>query len=309
MSRAASSGKNSSLILYHIGALLIVVAWGVSFVSTRILLDNGLHPIEIYIYRFFLAYFFMLLIAHKKFRSNSWRDEGLFMVCGLCGGSIYYISENVALEYTLVSNVSLITSLSPLITAILLGILYKSERPSKGLYIGSGIAIIGVACVIFNSSFMLDIKPLGDMLALLSALTWSIYSLVLRKLNVQYDALFITRKTFFSGVVTALPFLAIEPDISSPALLLDPVIAGNILFLALFASLLAFLLWTMVVGKLGPVTASNYIYFQPVVTLIFSAIILSEKLSVVGITGCVLILTGVWLSDWLSRRELVKTAR
>ncbi len=309
MSRAASSGKNSSLILYHLGALLIVVAWGVSFVSTRILLDNGLHPIEIYIYRFILAYLFMLVISHKKFRSNSWRDEGLFMVCGLCGGSIYYISENVALEYTLVSNVSLITSLSPLITAVLLGILYKSERPSKGLYIGSGIAIIGVACVIFNSSFMLDIKPLGDMLALLAALTWAIYSLVLRKLNVQYDALLITRKTFFYGVITALPFLAIEPDISSPALLLDPVILGNILFLALFASLLAFLLWTIVVGKLGPVTASNYIYFQPVVTLIFSAIILSEKLSVVGITGCVLILTGVWLSDLLSRRELEKAAR
>lgn len=309
MSRAASSGKNSSLILYHLAALLIVVAWGVSFVSTRILLDNGLHPIEIYIYRFILAYFFMLIISHRKFKSNSWRDEGLFMVCGLCGGSIYYISENVALEYTLVSNVSLITSLSPLITAVMLGILYKSERPSKGLYIGSGIAIIGVACVIFNSSFMLDIKPLGDMLALLSAVTWSIYSIVLRKLNVQYDALFITRKTFFYGVVTALPFLAIEPEISSPALLLDPVVLGNILFLALFASLLAFLLWTMVVGKLGPVIASNYIYFQPVVTLIFSAIILSEKLSVVGITGCVLILTGVWLSDWLSRRELVRTAR
>ncbi|MCM1520468.1 MAG: DMT family transporter [Lachnoclostridium sp.] len=303
MSRRHSDRKKTSLIWYHLGAVLIVLAWGISFVSTKVLLENGLHPIEIYIYRFLLAYLFMLIISHKRFSSNSWRDEGLFLVCGLCGGSLYYISENVALEYTLVSNVSLITSLSPIITAMLLGALYKSERPSNGLYIGSLIAFIGVGFVIFNSSFMLDIKPMGDLLALLSAFTWSIYSLVLRKLNVQYDALFITRKTFFYGVVTALPFLAVEPNISSPTLLLRPAVIGNILFLALFASLIAFLLWTVVVGKLGAVKASNYIYFQPVVTLIFSAIILSERISVVGITGCILILIGVWLADWLPRRK------
>lgn len=306
MRRASVKGNKSALIWYHIGAMLIVLAWGVSFISTKVLLDYGLHPIEIYIYRFLLAYLFMLTVSHKQFASNSLRDEGLFIICGLCGGSIYYISENVALEYTLVSNVSLITSLSPIITAILLGALYKSERPGKGLYIGSTIAFVGVACVIFNSSFMLDIKPLGDLLALLAALTWAIYSLVLRKLNALYDAMFITRKTFFYGVVTALPFMAIEPEISSPSLLIEPMVLGNLLFLALFASLLAFLLWTIVVGKLGAITANNYIYFQPVVTLVFSAIILDERVSAVGITGCCLILLGVWLSDWLQRREIKK---
>ena len=304
MSRSNSLGKHSTTIWYHLAALLIVVAWGVSFISTRILLDSGMHPIEIYIYRFLLAYVFMLLISHKQFRSHSWRDEGLFVICGLCGGSIYYISENVALEYTLVSNVSLITSLSPIITAILLGALYKSERPDRGLYIGSAVAFIGVGFVIFNSSFMLDIKPLGDLLALLAALTWAIYSLVLRRLNVQYDALFITRKTFFYGVVTALPFLAIEPEVSSVTQLFNLTVIFNLLFLALFASLLAFLLWAIVVGKLGAITANNYIYFQPVVTLVFSAIILGERISIVGITGCVMILLGVWLSDWLPRRNL-----
>ncbi len=304
MSRSTSAGKNSTLIWYHLGALLIVVAWGVSFISTRVLLDSGLHPIEIYIYRFLIAYVFLLMISHKQFRSHSWRDEGLFLMCGLCGGSIYYISENVALEYTLVSNVSLITSLSPILTAILLGILYKSERPGRGLYVGSTVAFIGVGFVIFNSSFMLDIKPLGDMLALLAAMTWAIYSIVLRRLNVQYDALFITRKTFFYGVITAIPFLVIEPEIAPLSLLLDWTVLANILFLALFASLLAFLLWTMVVGKLGAVTANNYIYFQPVVTLVFSAIILGDPISAVGITGCALILIGVWLSDWLPRQNM-----
>ena len=168
-----------SAIWFHLGALLTVTAWGISFVSTKILLDNGLRPAEIYVYRFVLAYLIVFCACHKKIWSNSWRDELLFMTCGLCAGSIYFIAENTALEYTLVSNVSLITSVSPLLTAIMVGAIYKSERPSKGTLIGSLVAFIGVACVIFNSSFVIKMNPLGDMLSLLAAFSWAIYSLVL----------------------------------------------------------------------------------------------------------------------------------
>ena len=103
-------------------------------------LDNGLRPAEIYVYRFVLAYLIVFCACYKKIWSNSWRDELLFMTCGLCAGSIYFIAENTALEYTLVSNVSLITSVSPLLTAIMVGAIYKSERPSKGTLIGSLVA-------------------------------------------------------------------------------------------------------------------------------------------------------------------------
>ena len=64
------------------------MAWGVSFISTKVLLESGLHPIEIYIYRFAIAYLAMLLICHKKILSNSLRHEFMFMLCGLFGGSI-----------------------------------------------------------------------------------------------------------------------------------------------------------------------------------------------------------------------------
>ena len=226
------------------------------------------------------------------------------MLGGMVGGSIYFIAENVALEYTLVSNVSLITSLSPLLTVLLIGFLYRSERPGRETILGSTVAFLGVGLVIFNSSFNLSINPLGDLLSLLAAFCWAIYSIILKRVNPLYSALFITRKTFFYGVITALPFLLIESEIASPSVLMQPKLLLNLLFLALYCSMFAYLLWAMAIGKLGAVKANNYMYFQPVVTLVFSFLILGEKISAVGYTGCAMILLGVWMSDYLQQRKL-----
>ena len=290
-----SFSSKSSLLLYHAGAAIAVIGWGISFISTKVLLGSGLNPIEIYIYRFAIAYLALLIFSHKRIRSNSWRHELLFMLGGMVGGSIYFIAENVALEYTLVSNVSLITSLSPLLTVLLIGFLYRSERPGRETILG---------LVIFNSSFNLSINPLGDLLSLLAAFCWAIYSIILKRVNPLYSALFITRKTFFYGVITALPFLLIESEIASPSVLMQPKLLLNLLFLALYCSMFAYLLWAMAIGKLGAVKANNYMYFQPVVTLVFSFLILGEKISAVGYTGCAMILLGVWMSDYLQQRKL-----
>ena len=293
----------SPKMVYHLAALLIVLAWGVSFVSTKVLLDNGLRPAEIYIYRFLLAYLLVLCVCHKRMFSNSLRDELLFATCGLCGGSIYFIAENTALEYTLVSNVSLITAISPLLTTFLIGMIYKSERPSKGIYIGSIVALLGVACVIFNSSFVVKMNPIGDLLSFAAALSWAVYSLVLRKLNALYSIMFISRKTFFYGVLTALPYMLTEPEITSPTVLLQADVWPHMLFLGVFASMIAYVIWAQSVKHLGAITASNYIYLQPIVTLIASVIILSETITIVGYLGCALILGGLWLGDYLTRKK------
>ena len=136
--------SQGSLLWYHIGAILTITAWGVSFVSTKVLLDHGLQPTEVYVYRTLLAYILILCVCHKRIFSNSLRDELLFVACGLCAGSLYFIAENTALEYTLVSNVSLIVTLSPLITTLLVGAIYKSEKPGKGVLAGSLVALFGV---------------------------------------------------------------------------------------------------------------------------------------------------------------------
>ena len=299
--------SNKSLIFGHLGALLCVSMWGVSFVSTKVLLNAEMQPVEIYIYRFALAYLIILALKHKRWFANNWRDEGLLCLCGILAGSIYFLAENFALRYTLVSNVSLLTSLSPLITTLLVGALYKSGRPGSGMIAGSMVAFFGVACVIFNSSFNLEINPLGDLLALAAAFSWSLYSLILKRLNANYDVWFITRKTFFYGVLTALPFITVEPPKYNPIEICQNwSLLGNILFLGLGASLVAYVLWSETVKKVGAIKANNYMYLQPVVTLIVSVLALGEAISFVGIMGCVLILLGLWLGDYLTRRQKMK---
>ncbi|MDE6486776.1 MAG: DMT family transporter [Muribaculaceae bacterium] len=302
--RSSSKLKSkNTMLLAHLGALLAVTMWGVSFVSTKVLLDNGMNPVEVYVYRFIIAYVLVLCFCHKRLMSHSWRDEMLFAVCGLCAGSIYFIAENTALEYTLVSNVSLLTSTSPLIVVLLVAILYKNDRPNKGVVAGSLVAFLGVACVIFNSSFNLEIRPLGDFLSLGAALGWSIYTLVLKKLNVTYDAWFVTRKTFFWGIVTALPFMLFEPTLMTPEEIVNnPTVLGNLLFLAVGASVVGYIMWARSVKSLGAVKSNNYLYFQSIVTLVVSAVWLHERVSAVGYTGCGLILLGLWLSDYLGRK-------
>ncbi len=289
--------KNSSPVLYHLLAFFVAAVWGVSFVSTSKLLDAGIQPTEIYIIRFVIAYLVILTLTFRKIMSDSLKDEVLFMICGLCGGSIYYIGENTALQYTLVTNVSLLVTLSPIITVLLTKMMYKTEQLSKGFIVGSIIAFIGVACVIFNSSFNIEVKPLGDLLSIFAAVSFAIYCIVVKKLNARYDTLFISRKIFFYGVVTALPFLTFQDHFMDFAILKEPVVWMHILFLGVVCSMLAFILWNEAINKLGASRASNYLYFSPLITLIASVWLLNENVSIVGYIGCALTIGGVIVSE------------
>lgn len=289
--------KNSSPVLYHLLAFFVAAVWGVSFVSTSKLLDAGIQPTEIYIIRFVIAYLVILALTFRKIMSDSLKDEVLFMICGLCGGSIYYIGENTALQYTLVTNVSLLVTLSPIITVLLTKMMYKTEQLSKGFIVGSIIAFIGVACVIFNSSFNIEVKPLGDLLSIFAAVSFAIYCIVVKKLNARYDTLFISRKIFFYGVITALPFLTFQDHFMDFAILKEPVVWMHILFLGVICSMLAFILWNEAINKLGASRASNYLYFSPVITLIASVWLLNENVSIVGYIGCALTIGGVIVSE------------
>lgn len=301
-----SAKKSNSILggtlLGHIAALITVGMWGYSFVSSKVLLENGIGPVHIYVYRFVLAYILVACISHKRLWASNLREEGMFMLCGLCAGSLYFIAENTALEYTLATNVSLLTSLSPLITAMLVGLVYKTEKLGIGTWVGSFIAILGVGCVVFNSSTSLEVRPLGDFLALASAVSWSFYSLILRSLNAHYDVWFISRKTFFYGLITSIPFLLFDSNSTSLCeALVRPEVYGNLLFLGVGASTVAYVLWALTVKRVGALKANNYMYLQSIFTLVVSAIVLGEHVSFMGYTGIALILGGLWIGDNINR--------
>lgn len=293
-------GGNFLIYVAHIGALLTVTFWGTSFLSTKVLMETGgFTPVEMYVYRFVGAYILLFLLTFKKLFSDSWRDEFTFFLSGICSGSLYFITENMALQLTKAGNVSLLASTSPLFTTILMAIVFK-QKLKTGVIVGSGMAIFGVGCIILGNGESLEIRPTGDLLAIAAAICWAIYTIAIRRVIPMYTSLFVTRKLFFYGVVTALPILFIQNEPFHLSLLFDlnqPQYLLNYLFLTVCCSVLAYLIWNEALKKLGAVSASNYLYLQPPITMVAAYFFLGEHIFMLGVIGCVLVIAGLIISD------------
>lgn len=282
---------------YHLIAILTVSIWGLTFIATKVLIGYGLTPQEIFFYRFLIAYAGIWIISPKRLFANRWKDEFWLMAGGIFGGSLYFFTENTALGITQASNVSFLICTAPLLTTILSLLFYKSEKATKGLIGGSLLALAGVGLVVFNGSVILKISPVGDLLTLLAALSWAFYSLIIRKMTRRYPTVFITRKIFFYGVLTILPAFLLHPLQPDFDILLKPIVLSNLLFLAVLASLICYVLWNVVLKQLGTVRASNYIYLNPLVTMVASMMILQEQITLFALIGAGCIVCGVYLAE------------
>ena len=160
--------------VYHLIALFTVGIWGTTFVSTKVLLNHGLSPVDIIFYRFLLAYLCLWPVSYRKFWAKSLKDELLLMGGALTGGSLYFLTENTALTMSYASNVSLIVCTAPLLTAIVIRLFYKKYRLSTQFVIGSFVALSGVAIIVFNGHFVLNLNPLGDLLSFSAALLYDV---------------------------------------------------------------------------------------------------------------------------------------
>ncbi len=271
--------------------------WGTTFVSSKVLLNSGLLPADIFFVRFVIAYLCMLCLSHKRLFANSIADELTLVGLGLMGGSIYFLVENMALLHSTASNVSILVSTTPLVTAMLLAIFYKSERLSARQIFGSVLAFVGVVLVVLNGQFILHLNPLGDALALGASFTWGFYSLFMRRIMGRYSADFITRKVFFYGLVTILPYFALVHPLNIGLLTSgNMTIWGNLIFLGFVASTGGYLLWNWVMRKLGAVKSTNFIYLQSLVAMVAGHVILGERITFMAIAGAVILIVGMVLA-------------
>jgi drug/metabolite transporter (DMT)-like permease len=293
--------KKNSDFWYHVAAFAMILVWGISFLNTRVLLDAGLTPTEIFVARFTIAYLSLLVVCRFKVKYCGWRDELLFVVCGVAGGSAYFIAENTALELTLISDVAVLVCTAPLTTALMGAIFYRDERITFMTFVGMVIAFIGSVMLALKDGFVWGDSILGDLLALLAAFVWAFYSMALKRLNRTYTTLFITRKLFFYGILSALPFLAMEDNHPDMQLLGRPEVWGNLLYLGLICSLAAYFIWGITVKRIGAVRASNYFYLSPIISMISAAIWFGERTNAVAYIGCALILAGVIMAEKFKR--------
>ncbi len=280
----------------HLAALLTIVIWGTTFISTKILLVS-FQPVEILFFRFVMGLIALLLAYPRRLKGTSGSQELTFAAAGLCGVCLYYLLENIALTYTMASNVGVIISVAPFFTALLSRLFLKEEKPKGNFLIGFAVAMAGIILISFNGS-KLELNPMGDLLALLAALVWACYSVLTKKISgYGYHTILTTRRVFCYGILFMIPPLFLFDFRLELARLANPVYLFNIIFLGLGASALCFVTWNFAVKVLGAVKTSVYIYMTPVITVITSVAILHEKITVLSAVGTVLTLAGLLLSE------------
>lgn len=284
----------------HFAALFTILIWGLTFISTKILLVD-FKPVEILIIRFVLGFAALWFICPKRLGKLPLKTEMLFILAGFFGICLYYLLENISLIYTMASNCGVIMSFAPFITAILSKIFIKSkEKSGINFFLGFIVAITGIVLICFNGA-KFKLNPLGDILALGAAFVWGGYSIVSKKIStLNYPLIPVVRRTFLYGIMFMMPAAFIfkfNPDFS---LLKNPVYIFNILFLGLGASAACFVSWNYAFSALGIVKTSVYIYLIPVITVLASVLILKEPFTFFTLTGTVLTISGLFISKYKS---------
>ncbi|MDR3729015.1 MAG: DMT family transporter [Oscillospiraceae bacterium] len=290
----------------HLSALVTILIWGTTFISTKVLLV-AFQPVEILFIRFVLGLIALILVCPHRLKGTTPRQELTFAAAGLCGVCLYYLLENIALTYTLASNVGVILSVAPFFTAILSHVVFQgAEKLRPSFFGGFVLAMAGIALISFNGS-ALSLNPMGDLLALLAALVWACYSILTKKISgYGYSTLITTRRVFCYGIAFMIPAMFLFDVQWELSALAQPVYLLNLIFLGLGASALCFVTWNTAVKLLGPVRTSVYIYMSPVITVVTSALILHEPVTPLAAGGMALTLAGLFLSEGRPLRPRAK---
>lgn len=292
-------------IFGHLAAFVTISIWGITFISIKILLVD-FSPAEILFFRLVFALLALFIVSPPQLRGaftegqpgSRLRLELKYMAAGLCGVTLFFMIQNTALSYTQASNVSVLLSVAPLFTALAARVFLKDEPLKTYFFLGFALAMSGILLIAYNGSTVLKLNPLGDLLAILAAGVWALYSVLVRKISAsQTNLLATTRKTMFYGLLFLLPFLPLFHFQLGLSRLRAPLNLINLLFLGLGASALCYISWNYAVSVLGAMKTSVYIYLGPVITIVSAVLLLREKITLVGVLGVGLILAGMVLSE------------
>lgn len=283
----------------HLAALFTIIVWGTTVISSTKLLQGGLSTAEVIICRFLLAFILLNIVYPPRLKFEGIKRECMYAFAGLCGVTLYFFLEIIALEYTKAANVSVIFATAPFFCGIISLFSKKADKPKFNFFIGFLLAISGIMLVTFEDGFSFDLNVKGGLFAIGSAFAWGLYSVLSKEIgSYGHNIIQTTRRIFMYGLIFMIPTIFIfDVNIQHYKLLANPTVLFNLLYLGLVASGICFLTWSHATNTLGPVKATTYIYGTPLVTIGFSFVFLkSQTLTWQLFLGTGLIIAGLVLS-------------
>ena len=289
----------------HLLACISVLFWSTTFVSTKILQDD-FSSLEILLIRFVIGFVALFLMHPRPIKWEGWGKEVQVIAAGFFGIFLYYLMENIALEYSSASMVSLVVSTAPFFIAIVFKFLdWRGTRLRAHFFLGFLVTFAGLVLSVMEAGEAIRLD-LGVLIALAASIAWGFYSWFLDRLGRWGDdSIALTRRSFLYGILFMIP-LAMLDGFNVGRELLEPVNIANLLFLGLGASAFCFAAWAGAVKRLGPLLSGSYIYIIPAVTMVFSAIVLGESISMRFIVGTALVITGLFISNSKDHKDLTK---
>lgn len=280
----------------HIPAFVTALVWGSTFVASKHILLAGVSPVVVMTVRFLIAYVALCAVIRDWRPIRFDRNELLFFLLGLSGGSLYFFLEYTALQRTSAINVGLISATVPIISTTL-SIFLGKVRIWRNYVFGSILAFGGVVLVVLNGHFAFTVYPIGDIIAIASSILWAIYTIILDKLGTGFSEVFISRRLFFYALITILPFTFFTTSVDDFLPLFSVDVILPTLYLGVFASTICIWLWNVSINSIGLIVTNNYLYALPVVSVAASAIFMDGEITVYNCIGSLLILVGIILAD------------
>lgn len=289
---AASLGKADLLLLLN------VLIWGLNFSVMKGAFREFL-PLAFNGLRFVLASLLVLILVRliEGRVSIQRKDWPAFVALGLIGNTLYQIFFVIGLDHSTAGNASLILALSPIFVA-LFGSFLREEKITRRAWLGIWASLLGLVLVIGGgeSGFKFGFETLsGDLLVLLATLCWAIYTIRSKPLLGKYSPLALTAITMVIGTLALIPF-------SVPAIVAqDWQIISLQSWLALgysvtMAIVLAYVIWSFGVQRLGGARTAIYSNLVPVVGTTLAFFLLGEKLGWLQLLGGVIIIFGIILA-------------
>lgn len=285
------------ILLAHLLAFFSVIVWGGTFISTKILLIS-IGPYQILLYRCFIAWAILWVCHRKKSAPLILKNEGLYLAASLFGVTLYFICENIALKYTYSSNASLIVTIAPLLAILFSAAFTSKENLTKNKILGILLSMVGVTIVITNGMFNIHLHPQGDLLALLAATCWALFPTILNLIKDGNDIIVRTRKIFFYSIISIIIFMLLTREPLYNKNLTTFLNVSNIIFLGIIASALCYIFWGYAVTMISTGTTMMYMYLVPISTLVLSTFILNEKITLLMLSGAILIIIGVFIGNY-----------
>lgn len=263
--------------------LMACVFWAGAFIAGK---SSGetFGPFTLTFYRFFISavvlYPFLKMKFPKDLKLNRDRAKEV-IILGLVGMVGYHVPFFMALHYTSASNASMIAATNPIMTAVLLAILYK-EKLSFAKIGFLLMALLGVLLTITNWHLeqLLQLQHnMGELLMIIAVFCWASYSILVKKYIVHFKPIVMSFYAFLTCSIMVFPFALAEGMIQTS--LSAPVSAwGSVFYMAIFASVLGYGIQQESIKQIGPAKTNIFINLVPVFSLILATLILKELIPV-----------------------------